>query len=714
MITTNQQNKRNRWLILTAAVTLGGCLQVKNDIRVPDPLYTGKKTTRTPQSAAIWNDPGIVGTKRPVPGQPGKRVSTPMPSVMAGQVKTAQDLADQLRLGNRPVTFTAEEIALPDFINEVFGDILQLNYQLAPALQRKKDLVTLRLGKPVSQRQLFLLCSEVLEQYGVGMIQKQGILFFIQAKTGSSISPAILVSGRALPDVPDTHRVVFQHVPLKVVKANTMTGWLKQIYEPLGVTLRPDITTNSIIIHGPGKIIRQAIQAIKLLDQPSFAGRYSARFELAFQPVEKLRTAVVNALTAEGYNVTEGKSQTPGSIRIIALDFINSLLVFTADPGTLSHVARWVKNLDQAPEEKPDVSSSTFYYEVKNTKAASLFDVLQKLIAEGKGNILPETIPTSTAPDNPGKANAAAASKASAPATKIVKTARSSLVLDEVRNAIIFMGDPKEWQKLRQIMVRMDRQVRQVLVEVTIAEVSLTDQENYGIEWLTKLNLDGRPGTLSTIKGLNLGGTGLLYTLESAGQTRALLNAMASNQNVSIVSTPKILVKSGENASIDVGSEVPIVTSVATANSQSEGTNDIQQDIQYRKTGVLLNVSPVIHSGNRVDMEISQEVSEARENTVSNISSPSIFNRKIKTSVSLKDGGSLLLGGLITSTGDHGVTGIPVLKDLPVAGHLFKGTKKTAEKRELIILIRPYIIENDQQAYSLTRSQQQRFNTINE
>lgn len=693
-------------LLMTTA--LSGCLQTKNDINLPDPLYSGKKTVNPNETAAIWNSADVAAVRQPRLREPGKRIQTPMPVVRGGKVRTAQELVNQLKLGNQPITFSAEDIPLPEFINEVFGDILQLSYQVAPTLRGKTDLVTLRLSKPVTQRRLFLLSSQVLEQYGVGIVEQEGMLFFTQITVGDSLSPAILISGRALPDVPNTHRTVFQHVPLKVVKANTMVGWLQQIYKPLGVNMRPEITTNAILLDGPGKVIRQAIQAIALLDQPSFSGRYSARFELAFQPAEKMRTAVINALTAEGYNVTEGNAQIPGSIRIVTLDFINSLLVFTSDPKTLSHVDRWIKNLDQAPEEKPDVSSSTFYYEVKNTKAASLFEVLQKLIAGRESSGISEPAPAAI--NQTG--NTTDTAKAATATNSVIKSAQSKLVLDEVRNAILFMGDPKEWQKLRKIIARMDRQVRQVLVEVTIAEVSLTDQENYGIEWLAKLELDGRSGVLSTIGGLNLGGSGLLYTLESAGQTRALLNLMASNQDVSIVSTPKILVKSGESASIDVGSEVPIVTAVASASSQSDGTSDIQQEIQYRKTGVLLKVLPTIHSGNRVDLEISQEVSEARENTVSNISSPSIFNRKINTSVSLKDGGSLLLGGLITSTGDFGETGIPILKDLPVAGHLFKGTRKTAEKRELIILIRPYIIENDEQAYSLTRSQQQRLNSL--
>ncbi|PID50101.1 MAG: hypothetical protein CR991_03145 [Proteobacteria bacterium] len=710
-------------LCLALCFSLSGCLLLDKPVKknqplvFPPPLYKGKANQARDDSQASWHSNTSTSAIMPsLPKQPGRRIDTPRTFTVTGQVQTAEDVIDRLSFDTVPITFSAEDMPLPDFINEVFGDLLRLNYRLDNALSRKNDLVTLRVTNPTKPRELFILAAKVLEQYGIAVLSDEGGgIFLTVAKAGGGATPPLLISGRALPGVPDTHRTVFQYLPLQVVKANTMVLWLKQIYGPLGLNISPDISTNNILLSGPGRVVRKAIEAVDLLDQPGFAGQNSARFELAYQPVNKVYTAVVSALTAEGYFVTEGNTQTPGSVRLIPLDFINSLLVFAADNKTVSHVGRWIRNFDQAPEVKPDVSQSTFYYEVRNTRAKSIYDVLKQLLVQKKNNSKTTTNAggilaaaekkedNSTAPAEATKSDNAAADKNTNTITVLSEGSR--IVLDEARNAIIFMGEPEEWQRLRSTIHRMDQPLRQVLIEVSVAEVSLTDQDNAGFEWL----LGGGGSLLGTVGHLNLGSSGLLYTLESAGQTRAVLNLMASNQRLSILSTPRLLVKSGETASIDVGSEVPVVTSVVSSGSDTTAT---KQEVQYRKTGVLLKVTPVIHSGNRVDIEISQEVSEAVENTISSISSPAISNRRINTSVSLKDGGSILLGGLMSSSGNKGEIGVPILKDIPIAGELFRGKRETMDKRELIVLIRPYIIENDEQAYSLTRSQQMQLKNI--
>ncbi|NBP86840.1 MAG: type II secretion system protein GspD, partial [Mycobacteriaceae bacterium] len=192
----------------------------------------------------------------------------------------------------------------------------------------------------------------------------------------------------------------------------------------------------------------------------------------------------------------------------------------------------------------------------------------------------------------------------------------------------------------------------------------------------------------------------------------AVVNALAKDERFSILSSPRLLAKSGSEARIQVGSEVPILTSQQTTSTNVQGNPTILQAIQYRSTGVLLSVKPVIHAGDRIDLEVSQEVSEATTNNTSDISSPVISNRKVATNLTLKDGATVILGGLISENRDLSDTGIPLLKDLPGVGALFRTQSTSNRKTELIILITPYIIDSDEQARSVTESFRQRFPLI--
>jgi len=236
--------------------------------------------------------------------------------------------------------------------------------------------------------------------------------------------------------------------------------------------------------------------------------------------------------------------------------------------------------------------------------------------------------------------------------------------------------------------------------------VTLNGQQQLGVEWLLDdIGLGEFKGTLQS-SGLGIGSTGLSwYPVSSSGASQLVLNAFAEDRRISLLSTPRLMVRSGETAMINVGSEVPVVTSQATASDISTSSDpSILQNIQYRKTGVILEVTPVVYAGRQVDMTIAQEVSEAQPNTTSDVSSPVILNRSIKTSLSLADGGSVLLGGMISNNKQKNDTGVPILKDIPVLGRLFKVEGEQNDRTELLILVVPYVIGNQGEAEEITRS----------
>jgi general secretion pathway protein D len=286
------------------------------------------------------------------------------------------------------------------------------------------------------------------------------------------------------------------------------------------------------------------------------------------------------------------------------------------------------------------------------------------------------------------------------------------IVTDPARNAIIFQGSAEEFAQLRPLIESLDQAPREAIIEATVAEVTLADNDTLGAEWVASLGAGPNEIFRNVMTGI--GTAGFTFTvLNRAGATRLIINALASNNRVKVLSTPKILSRSGGEARIQVGAQVPIVTSQGTSSQlQQQGTSAILQSIQYKDTGVILTVKPTIYAGSQIDLEIRQEVSEAVPNTTSQLSSPIINTRTVSTQLSLQDGATVLLGGLIMENANSTSTGIPGLKDIPGVGFLF-GTQNVMKTRsELFVFITPYIVNSSQDAANLAESFKNRYESL--
>ena len=222
-----------------------------------------------------------------------------------------------------------------------------------------------------------------------------------------------------------------------------------------------------------------------------------------------------------------------------------------------------------------------------------------------------------------------------------------------------------------------------------------------------------RAGTISNL-GTGIGTAGFAFAvLTRGGLTRATLNALSTKNRVRVLSTPKLLSRSGGEARIQVGAQVPIVTSQGTSSQlQQQGTSAILQSIQYRDTGVILTVKPTIYAGNQIDLEIKQEVSEAVQNSTSGLSTPVINTRTVSTQLSLEDGATVLLGGLITENASSKTSGLPGLQDIPGVGFLFGTQTVQATRSELFVFITPYIISSGAESARLTEMFKARFQSL--
>ena len=675
-------------MVLALACLMSACAELRVE-PFPEPIRPPKEhrpaPAESPPPAADTPAKGVTRTAR-------------APGVVI-QRSVAEGVTDRLGedLAGDPIQVSFHNIPLVAFINEIFGEELGMSFVISPGLRRKVDLVTLKLTEPLAPRLLFATARRVLREYGVDIAATdEGILTFVPSQDIASRDVPLFVSGRALPDVPPSHRVIFQLVQLKVVRGPQVRGWLSAAFDRQDLEIIEDPDRNALLLKGNSDMLVRALAMIEVLDQPLLRGRYGVIVEPVFMRTQDLAKALNEVLRAEGYQSSIGTAGKGGSIILLALPEVNKMVAFAADQATLDHVEEWARILDTGRQEAID--TAVFTYEVRNTQAEELTETLNRMLSLGAA-----ATPAPARTPSP-KTKAMGAGRGGArPQQAEAEPASARIVVDKTRNMLLFRGSGKEWAEIRSVIEKLDKSVPLALIEVLIAEVTLTDQEKTGIEYLFRGSISDY-GLVGKLGGLGIGGSGLSVILDSAGETRALLNLFYRDDRVVIRSRPRLLVKSGETASIDVGNEIPVVTRISDDNRQSTDSVNILQDVTYRKTGVQLEIKPIVQANGLVDLQISQQLSEARPTAATSLAgTPTILNRQISTSLTLRDGGSLLLGGLISGSQSAGESGVPILGQLPRIGRLFRADSVEEDRTELLIMVTPYVITDHEEGWELTR-----------
>ena len=591
-----------------------------------------------------------------------------------------------------PIKVSFHEMPLVAFIDAVFGEQLNMSFVVSPGLQNKKDLVTLRLTEPLPPAELFLWARRALSTYGVDTREEGGVLTFFESDEVASPDIPLFISGRALREVPDTHRTIFQLVPLHIANPDFVVAWLERSFKGQDLTIVEEPDRNSLLLQGGADIIARAIDLLEVLDQPMLQGRHGYILQPDFLSAGTIADELQTVLMAQGYNVGVGRT---GAVTLLPLEASNKLVVFADDPAALDHVEEWAKILDA--EHRDVIEEALFTYEVRNTQAGELTTTLNSILG-GVGAMSP---PTFQAQAQPG-GGAPGQQRAPGVATS------GRIVVDKNRNMILFRGSGKEWADILEVVAKLDRPVPSVLIEVLIAEITLTDMDKSGFEFLFRAGVDGRDLQGGTLKALGVGAGALSMALNSSGLTRAILNLFYEDNRVAIRSSPKLFVKSGGTATLEVGNEIPVITQISDEARQIAGSTNILQDVSYRKTGVSLEISPIVQANGLVDLEISQQLSEAQPSASTSIAgSPTILSRRISTSLTLKDGGSLVMGGLIANTRSAGQTGIPALGQIPLLGRLFRSDSLQEDRTELLIMVIPYVVASHEEGSALTEELKQ-------
>lgn len=588
------------------------------------------------------------------------------------------------------------QVPLTTLIQVVYADMLGRTVQLDPKVAERRDLVSFRTPPGQTAAQVESATRLLLASFGLVPLDFGAMVRVVPAGAQSGELPE-LRRGAAQPETPVRMRPVFQLVDLESVRNVEVAGWLKTIIGTR-VTVAEDPTRNALLLSGTSDNVTAAIEIIRMLDQPVMRGRSSLRVNPVYWSAGELAATLQQVLTAEGYAIPPpNQPLQPGGARypimLLPVPATNSLLVFAISDEVLRHIETWVSKLDQP--SKQTAGKNFFTYTPRNVSADSLARTLGQVIEGGAT--------TGAAPA--GAIAAGAAGKANAPAASTTSVV-NRMVVDSNTNTLIFNTNAENYSQLITLLKSLDQPSKSALIEVTVAEVRLTDDFQFGVEWLLKESGASSATVIGTLGGLGLGTTGLTLTrLASGGDVRLVLNALASSNRATILSSPRIVARNGETAHIQVGQEVPIITSQQSTLSGSTDTGTgVLQTVQYRNTGVILNIKPSIFSGDRVDLDVRQEVSAAQETSTGVNNSPTFLTRNVDTKLTLQNGSTVMLGGLIGDADTSGSTGVPWLMRLPIIGQLFRVDSQHKERTELIILITPYVINDDADAAHFTEA----------
>lgn len=641
------------------------------------------------------------------------------------------------------VTLNFELADIRDVIKVVF-DTLGQNYVVDPQIQ---GVVTVQTSQPLPKDALIPTLETLLRANNAALVKEAGMYKIIPAANAlsSGVAPRLRSAQQGQPGYG------VRIVPLKFISATEMEKILAP-FAPEGGILRVDTARNLLMLAGTSRELDSLQETIDIFDVNWLQGMSVGVYRL--QNIDA-------ATAAEQLNGVFGKdSEAPvaGLLRFVPITQINALLVITPQVEYLREVQKWIDRLDGTGGER------LYVYNVENGDAAYLAEVLGQIFGattaapkEPAGAAVAPGLEPATlgaggygtgtgggmggttglsggtgaglSEQTPAEGQTAPAGQAPKPAAVSVGGQPGALarpgetvriVADVENNSLLIWANDRNYEKIIEALRKIDVTPRQVLVEVTLAEVTLSGELRYGLQWFFKNEAgkyQGQGSTLSSggtgassftpfnvpISAIQNSGNGFVYAIsDGAGIVRALLDTLATDSRANILSTPQLMVVDNQEASIKVGEQTPVST-----GSTITGTGLSTQNIQYRDTGVLLKVRPKVNSGGLVSMDIRQEVVDVRGETTATqaaqqLLTPTFFQRSIDSKVAVQSGETIVLGGLISETREDSKGGIPVLYKVPVIGPLFGSTNENGRRTELLVLITPRVIKDGREARQIT------------
>jgi general secretion pathway protein D len=686
-------------------------------------------------SALLLLGPLAAASAQTVPDDPALQERQVETTIVEGEQRppmVAEPSPVLIRGGDIALNFPQADVRV--VAQAVLGDLMGIEYTVEPGVSGPVSVVTAR---PIDRASVIPFLEDALAIGGFALTLDGGRarIETIEQSAGSGIAQ------------PGSPGFGTELVQLQFVNAEQMRALISPILP--NVVSVSDSARNILLLRGTSG---QRKSARDLLAQ--FDVNWLRNMSFALIVPKRTDARIIVPELEKLINAPD--SPTRDLVRIISMEKLNGILAISRQRQYLDDVNRWIEILDrQGQNNEPRL----FVYKVQNSRSRDLAKTLNR--AFGRGGSDEEEVAQrqaqfadSGAPDGAdqtgprggsgqqrgtgsfgggfGGGSYGARPNGSGQSGSSQELGRPfgsdddssddrgsggfggmTISSDDTNNAILVYGTPREYAVVEDALRKLDVTPMQVLIEAAITEVSLTDDLRYGLQW------NFVEGNENAVLTENDAGTGLVrdvpgfsFLFGNAGSLTGVLNALEGKTKVNVVSAPKLLVINNQTANLQVGNQVPILTQSATATI---GDNSpIVNGIEYRDTGVILNITPRVNSSGLVLLDISQEVSDVLSSRASGsgIDSPVISTRKVSTSVAVQDGEVLALGGLIRNIQTRDKTGIPFLSQIPIIGGLFGRQVEETDKIELVILLKPRVIRTVDDARAVTEDLRQKIRSL--
>jgi len=628
-------------------------------------------------------------------------------------------------------TLNFENSPVSNVAKSVLGDILGVGYVIDPRVQ---GTITLSTGRPIAKRDVLFVLENGLKANNLAMIRDTGgyrILPANEALTGG-VDPAE-GAGVAEPGYG------LSVIPVKYVSGATLSRLMEGFAARPGA-IRTDPSGRLLLVVGNGSERQSAIDTMRSFDVDWMQGQSVGLYPLQNSGPEPIVAELEKIMDSGESGLGHGL------VKFQPVTQQNAVLVVAAKPELLQRAQRWIARLDAPSADSSGVKVYKLRYgdakqvakllnDIFSSGGAATSDSAANQIAPGAGSsaLTPTERLTGGRPNTPGIGGATGSgggssqgggAGANSPFGGLPTTSTAALsnafanggqggstwpsvriTADQANNSILVYGSTEECRVVERALVQLDRAKAQVAIDVTIAEVTLNDQLNYGVQFFLTNKLGslihsngqlssaaanisadsfGAPAlSTSTLQGFNA-------VLGNIATPQVIINALHSLTDVKILSNPSLVVVDNEQASLEVGDQVPISTGSATVLTSN---NAIVNTTDYKNTGIILNVQPRVNSNGSVLLDVEQEISSVPPGNTS--LTPTISERKVKSEILVNNGQTVLLAGLISDSQQNARAGIPFLDQTPIIGSIFSNnTSKSVERTELIIFIRPQIIRD--------------------
>ena len=632
-----------------------------------------------------------------------------------------------------PYSLNLVDASIQEAADAVLGDIFKVNYTVDPKLEGR---VTLRTTTPVTRRGVAELFDAALRSSAAAIVRTGGVLRIVpieQATMGASVRLAKDPS----PEI--GHGVTV--VPLRFVAAAEM----KRLLEPVtsfGGLVRIDASRNALMLSGTEQEIASLREAIAVFDVNILRG-----MSFALVPVQALDPADLSE-NLQRAMATSGEGAMSGMVQFIPNKRLRSVLVVSRQPQYLAAAKAWVQQMDRAAGGP---AKRFFTYPVRNRQARDLVEVLNAMFSEDTAQA-PEVrapraarngveggVPLNVADTGAGFSGGASGTlggaaqggsepdrspdfstrdePAGTPTTSRIGLGRDGeprirIVADPSQNALIVLAAEADYRRVETAIASLDVMPNQVLIEATIAEVTLNDDLRFGVRWFLENKTESRRAVFSDVidGAVTSAFPGFSFVAKVAHGSQVTLNALSQVSHVNVLASPSLMVLDKKTATLQIGNEVPITTQSAQGTLTAGAP--IVNSIAYKNTGVILAVTPRINVSGRVLLDIDQEVSTVSRTDTSNIDSPTFGRRKVHTSVMANDGENITLGGLIQDRTTHVESQVPFFGDLPLIGNAFKDKQDTVEKTELVIILTPHVVRDLNEAREVTNEYRSKIESL--